>query len=92
MGVLRSGTKSDLVSCLHELTPLSESVTSPTVQVTCTILDGATIVNMLRPGTAKTFQDYANNIFLPLHHITASACNQIRHCLVKADARSKSSV
>ena len=47
IGVLRSGTKSDLLSCLHELTPLSESVTSPTVQVTCTIFDGAAIVNML---------------------------------------------
>ena len=29
------------------------------------ILDGAAIVNMLRPIEAKTFDDYAQNIFLP---------------------------
>ena len=46
MGVLRSGTKSDLLKCLQDLVPVSESVT---VQVTCTILDGAAIINMLRP-------------------------------------------
>ena len=38
---------------------------SVTVQVTCTILDGAAIINMLRPGTAKTFHDYATDNFLP---------------------------
>ena len=67
MGVLRSGTR-----CLQDLVPVSESVT---VQVTCTILDGAAIVNMLRPGTAKTFHDYATDVFLPyitlhLEHVT----------------------
>ena len=28
-------------------------------------LDGAVIVNMLKPGTASTFSDYASHIFLP---------------------------
>ena len=36
---------------------------TPTVDTL--ILDGAAIVNMLRPGSAKTFQDYANIIVLP---------------------------
>ena len=58
------------------------------MQVTCTIFDGAAIVNMLRPGTAKTFQDYANDIFLPyitsqLQHVTRLDIS------LKADARSK---
>ena len=52
MGVLRSGTNSDLLSCLEDVKPVSESVT---VQVTCTILDGAALINLLQPGTTKTF-------------------------------------
>lgn len=31
----------------------------------CTVFDGAAIVNMLRPDTAKTFQDYVADVFLP---------------------------
>ncbi len=73
MGVLRTGTKSDLLRCLQDLTPVKENVSNLTVQVT--ILDGAAIVNMLRPGTAKTFQDYATDVFVPyitsqLQHVT----------------------
>ena len=62
MGMLRTGMKSDLLHCLQELSPVTD-VSSPTVEVT--ILDGAAIVNMLRPGTAKTFQDYATDVFVP---------------------------
>ena len=70
MGVLRSGTKSDFLKCLQDLVPVSV-----TVQVTCTILDSAAIINMLRPGTAKTFHDYAADVFMPyntsyLEHVT----------------------
>ena len=67
MGVMRTGTKSDLLHCLEDLTSARENATSPTVQVS--ILDGAAIVNMLRPGTAKTFQDYAMDVYVP--YITA---------------------
>jgi hypothetical protein len=63
MGIIRTGKKSDLLGCLEGLSPSTENVSHPTVQVN--ILDGAAIVNMLRPGTAKTFQDYANGVFLP---------------------------
>ena len=37
------------------MNPLSEVV----------VLDGAAIVNMLKPGSARTFQDYAKDVFLP---------------------------
>ena len=63
MGILRTGTKSDLLHCLQDLTLAKQNVSSPTVQVT--ILDGAAIINMMRPGTAKTFQDYATDVFVP---------------------------
>lgn len=42
---------------------MKEDVATPRVQVN--IMDSAAIVNMLRPGTAKTFQDYATDIFMP---------------------------
>ena len=64
MGNLRSGTKSVLVGCLEELLSDSDSETvTPTPEVI--ILDGPAIVNMLRPGTAKTFADYAHEVFTP---------------------------
>ncbi len=62
MGKLRLGTKSDIVSCLENLIDIDE-VSNP--KVDAVILDGAAIVNMLRPGTADTFSEYASKIFLP---------------------------
>ena len=51
------------VSCLEELVNSPENATHPSVEVI--ILDGSVIVNMLRPGSAKTFSDYASQVFLP---------------------------
>ena len=62
MGVLGSGTKSEFLHCLESLISV-ENVSAPTTYVI--ILDAAAIVNMLRPGNAKTFKDYADNILLP---------------------------
>ena len=59
-GDLRSGSKSDLIGCL------SEVVTAPNnndVHVDCIILDGAAIVNMLKPNGSLTFQEYADKQF-----------------------------
>ena len=63
MGMLRSCTKSDLVSCLDDLVPLQLTAANPRVQVV--IFDGAAVVNMLRPGAAKTFSEYAKEVFFP---------------------------
>ena len=62
-GKLRSGSKSDLVGCLEDLVTSQEKTNNPDVQVI--ILDGSAIVNMLRPGYAKTFSEYASQVFLP---------------------------
>ena len=62
MGKLRTGTKYDLVDCLENLVP-SQDI-SPTLVVQVILLDGAAIVNTLRPGFAKTFSDYATHVFL----------------------------
>ena len=63
MGKLRTGTKSDLVGCLEDLVPTQDLSPTPVIQVI--LRDGAAIVNMLRPGFAKTFSDYATQVFLP---------------------------
>lgn len=63
MGQLRIGTKSDLVGCLEDLQAPAQMNVNPAVQVM--IIDGAAIVNMLRPGTAKTFSDYEKHVFSP---------------------------
>ncbi|KAG1665347.1 AP-4 complex subunit mu-1 [Nymphon striatum] len=60
-GRLRQGTKADLIQCfdkLHE-TQLNEP------KVSAVIVDGAAVVQILKPGTAKTFQDYSHNVFVP---------------------------
>ena len=36
-----------------------------TPEVDATILDGAVVFHMLHPGTAKTFQEYADFVFRP---------------------------
>ena len=42
---------------MEDATFVNETLSCPTVQAS--ILDGAAIVNMLQPGTAKTSSDYA---------------------------------
>jgi hypothetical protein len=95
MGKMRLGTKSDLVGCLEDLIPPRENAAaSPPVEVM--ILDGAAIVNMLAPGNAKTFSDYASQVFLP--YITSQLQHRSRVDIVwdeylpdslKADTRKK---
>ena len=50
---LRPDTKSDLVECLENLVALDDGINRPTAEVIT--LDGAAVVNMLRPGAAKHF-------------------------------------
>jgi hypothetical protein len=61
MGELRHGQKSDLVKCLQKL--VEQNVDTPSVDAK--IIDGAVVVQMLSPGLASTFQDYADEVFLP---------------------------
>ena len=93
-GIIRDGDKSELLHCLEELVPVEESLLSPTVEVL--ILDGAAIVNMLKPVNSKTFQDYANKVFLPyiqsqLQHVSRLdlVWDVYKPESLKADTRSK---
>ena len=77
---LRTGTKSDLVGCLKDLVPTQDLSPTPVVQVI--LLDGAAIVNTLRPGIAKTFSDYACVPSVPaVHHIATATREQARYCV-----------
>ena len=60
-GQLRGGQKADLIKCLPNSS--SQCTTQPTIDAA--VLDGAVIVQMLKPGTAQTFEDYFNNVFAP---------------------------
>ena len=57
--------------CLENLAPVKVCLFTSRAQVS--ILDGAGIVNMLRPGTAKTFKAYATDVFV--HYILS----QLQH-------------
>lgn len=52
-GKIRSGTKSDLLTCLERVSEAQHPTEAPPVEAV--MLDGAAIVNMLMPGTSKTF-------------------------------------
>ena len=68
-GRLYLGSKRDLLVCLEcHAEPQSEAPT-----VTAVVLDGAVIVQMLKPGTAKTFEEYAQQVF------TAYVVRQLQH-------------
>ena len=62
-GEIRQGKKSDLMTCLEEGCQLQQPQNQPSTDVT--ILDGAAVINFLLPGSTKTFEDYASEIFLP---------------------------
>ena len=68
-GKLRSGTKWDLLSCLEKNGPAQAQ--RPSVEAL--LLDGAAIVNMLKPGASKTFEEYSETVFLPC------VINQVRN-------------
>ena len=60
-GQLRLGTKADLLDCLE----LDEKQSSDMPVVDAKFFDGAAVVHMLCPKMAKTFQEYADVVFLP---------------------------
>ena len=62
------------MGCLEDMIPPQENVASPHVEVI--ILDGAAITNMLAPGGAKTFCEYATQVFM--QYITSQLQHAIR--------------
>ena len=62
-GKLRLGSKADPMPCLEVENAAPEA--SPLVNAT--FLDGTAVVEMLNPGTANIFWDYAEQVFYPMY-------------------------
>ena len=58
-GKLRLGTKADLLCCPE----LGVKVTDTPAVFNAKFFGGAAVVQMLNPGTARTFQDYFDMVF-----------------------------
>ena len=56
---LRGGQKADLLKCLSS----TSANIAPHPGVDAVILDGAVIVQMLRPKTVRTFDEYFSTVF-----------------------------
>jgi len=71
-GSLHLGTKSDLLTCFREILDARSGAHT----TTSIVLDGAAIVQMLKPAACKNFREYAQEVFIPyiclkgfnLHH------------------------
>ena len=60
-GRLHQGTKSDMLVCLDYFSEAQ----SEAPKVSTVVINGAAIVQMLKPGAAETFEQYAHQVFLP---------------------------
>ena len=60
-GLIRTGEKRDLLDCL----PTNETISNDSPKVDAKIFDGPAVVHYLQPGTCATFEDYANDVFVP---------------------------
>ena len=49
------------MTCLEDLSPSQTNTTG----TTCMVLDGAAIIQMMKPAAAKTYDEYAQEIFIP---------------------------
>lgn len=60
-GKLHVGNKSQLLECLEGVAESQADAPA----VTSVVLDSTVIVQMLKPGTAKTFKEHAHQVFIP---------------------------
>ena len=67
-------------------------VETKTPDATCIVIDGAAIILMMKPAAAKTFDEYAQQVFIP--YISSQLCSVSSVDLVwdtyKDDKHSKS--
>ena len=73
-GKLRFSAKSDLLVCFETLVPF---VTESPQEISAIILDGAAIVQMLKPIGVTTFEQYAQDIFKPYIMSQLNAVDQV---------------
>ena len=69
----KCGLGLDLLRCLES--DLLENIAAPVADAT--ILDGAAVVQMLNPGTTRTFQEYGERMFVPYISAELEKSNRI---------------
>ena len=67
---LRLGIKSDLLTCPEDLSPAQTKAPDAAFVV----LDGAAIIQMMKPAGAKTFDEYAQQVFIPYTLLSCTGC------------------
>ena len=73
-GELRSGTKVDLLECFQNTYP---TPTDSIPDVDTILLDGAAAINILKLGSAKTFKEYSEVVFLPFVQSQLQKTNRV---------------
>ena len=68
---LRLGTKSDILTCLDDLSPSQ----TKSHDATCIVLDGAAIKQMMKPAAAKIFDEYSQQVFIPYIFLICAVCH-----------------
>ena len=71
---LRSGTKADLLECFQDTYP---TPTDSIPDVDAILLDGAAVMNILKPGSAETFKEYSEVVFLPFVQSQLQKTNRV---------------
>ena len=69
-GRIRLRTKGDIPICLEDLSPSQTKTHVPT----SIVLDGAAIIQMMKPAAAKTFDEYAQQVLVPIYFFSAAQC------------------
>ena len=64
-GKLRTGTKSDALSCLEGLPTPAPIANTALPSVSAMFIDGEALVNILKPKASRTFDDYAATEYIP---------------------------
>ena len=67
------GNKSDLLQCFERIH--DPELTEP--QVSAVLIDGATLVHILKPAQAKTFQEYSDSVFVPYVLMCLSTADRV---------------
>ena len=77
-----SGTKSDLLVCVSELVPHHDTVKPYEAHMVILDLDGAAVVNMIKPRTPVSFDGYVTQV-MPYANSSVVTCSEWIWCLMR---------
>jgi hypothetical protein len=83
-GQLRSGNKSDLIQYLQDIEPIATLSSTDVL-----LIDRAAFVNMLQRRATRTFQEYADEVFVPYRNFKESILCGTDTLMIAREARGK---